>query len=1434
MAEFEQAHQRFLAQLSDEEKQQFSPIKDYTTFKAVILKLSESKKSSKFTKLLNVVNKCGQSLASYFEVVGIVVQSHPEWAGLAWGSLRLILALASNYVSFFEKLENLFERLNRVIRGYQELSAQFKKLNTEINVSSEFSSSLQAFYIDVLEIFRGIARIFTKKTGELRSNTAVIGQLLWQPFEVRFSDILLRFDEHRRILLLEMDAIHLQTTTNIALTQKEESSRADRLANAVKQRLKAIEKLIKHVEPEFSNSDRERIAAWINPGPFAETYERLNDLRQDGTAEWIFQTEEYKDWASTNSSSNCLWVRGNPGAGKSVLAASVVQELLQAVSMTDGEPILTTYFFFEYNGADGKGMSRDQAYRAILAQLFHQFVDDEEVLDVFAFAHSSNTRHGQLIATTNELLDLLKIFSPRIHNWSVVIDGVDECETANELSQDLDDIFKGVPTKILLFSRPNVSFLRHSIPVQQTLSVSRIHNQEDLRAYFKLHLDRFLTLGAIPKSTDVRPLVDALLLSADGMFQWARLMITHLSSDGLSPRQRVTIIGSLRTPENLDDMYERILAFLSKKLLSERKLARSIFLWLNFAKKPLTVIQLQDILTPYEESSQTKDGWIKRIDDDSLTDFETSTILVTGGLVEKRWSPKLSTNLYTFIHGSVQDFFESRCGTAEAPHNETNHSIKYFLPPTYQAHSELANNCLLYICKTIPGKPLAGNMFETISAITLSEVRPFVNYAALYWPHHLFSMDIPGMIKNADSRFGNHESLEIVLKTLENFLSSTFTPMVWVELLYTFDNRDDGHSERREKLKSWARSVGDLTATMSQSKWEVLSAATLELTVHLEKLHELWGGTLILSPHKIWHDITAFTPNPFFVTTQAVTVKPLESEHPMGVESGQNPLLKISRDHSRKDLLAILQIWPPRGFQNMPPRIYSEFSGTARFDGWTAQYEIWSISSENPVIVEVSHLPLDPKEVQLQYDTFSIPSSSDCCMAIHFPTSIREDLECFTVLTTVYRRRKPLPSASERSHPVIQTNLWESTTIPIKKPIHARMHMKTWRSAQEDVRASSFANRLDTSTSSSKLYTPSKFPSYELTVHNDYVIYQSNEGCGILDRIEKIRRTLSVYKLGDEEQDNTAKLLGTVECSGNFGNMSPATLHPNRFLLAFHFAAISGKSRILLWQLNEKMNIKPEHIHLDSALCRLSMEGSTGSLTSIPLLGRLSNLQFDSSGKQLIYLYKNASYPCILDITSFQIFQGSQNWTKTKTLDQEPALPSVTKTEISEAEAPVAVHTICTQRQDLGESRFHTEGSSMSLSLYSKAACKRSKNVHRELKIQYSDARASFEQEILSLPAWEDADQISASVYPSPTVSDDRITVVLNKKSKCLYELDERVKPTPPMIVTKDKRAITLPKLVRSLPGCDSATQKAISWVDEYQPSGEEQDHPTKIRYSTE
>jgi hypothetical protein len=183
MTEFDQAHEEFLNQLSDEEKKQFAPVKDSQTFLKELHNLGQfAKNNRKWTKLFRSIQKCGDHLAPYFDVVGIVVQSHPEWSAIAWGSFRLVLMvredyhircrqcadslqLACNYGTFFDKLSDLFDELSQRIPAYDDMSKVLQSLPPPVEVSQNFACSLRAFYVDLFDIFKGIARIFTQKSG---------------------------------------------------------------------------------------------------------------------------------------------------------------------------------------------------------------------------------------------------------------------------------------------------------------------------------------------------------------------------------------------------------------------------------------------------------------------------------------------------------------------------------------------------------------------------------------------------------------------------------------------------------------------------------------------------------------------------------------------------------------------------------------------------------------------------------------------------------------------------------------------------------------------------------------------------------------------------------------------------------------------------------------------------------------------------------------------------------------------------------------------------------------------------------------------------------------------------------------------------------------------------------------------------------------------
>jgi hypothetical protein len=99
--DFEQARKEFFSQLSPEEQAKFSPIKSAKDFLDGLKNFEKFAKHKKCTKVFKSIERCCNKLGPYFDIVGIVVQSHPEWAAVAWGAFRLILQLASKFCILF-------------------------------------------------------------------------------------------------------------------------------------------------------------------------------------------------------------------------------------------------------------------------------------------------------------------------------------------------------------------------------------------------------------------------------------------------------------------------------------------------------------------------------------------------------------------------------------------------------------------------------------------------------------------------------------------------------------------------------------------------------------------------------------------------------------------------------------------------------------------------------------------------------------------------------------------------------------------------------------------------------------------------------------------------------------------------------------------------------------------------------------------------------------------------------------------------------------------------------------------------------------------------------------------------------------------------------------------------------------------------------------
>jgi hypothetical protein len=101
---FQGARDNFLASLSAEERVHFPTC---TSADNLInnIKAPDAFKNNhrRWTRILNRFKNFADQLQPYFEVMNIVLQSHPEWTAIAFGAFRLVIQ-----VRFFYQIQQFF------------------------------------------------------------------------------------------------------------------------------------------------------------------------------------------------------------------------------------------------------------------------------------------------------------------------------------------------------------------------------------------------------------------------------------------------------------------------------------------------------------------------------------------------------------------------------------------------------------------------------------------------------------------------------------------------------------------------------------------------------------------------------------------------------------------------------------------------------------------------------------------------------------------------------------------------------------------------------------------------------------------------------------------------------------------------------------------------------------------------------------------------------------------------------------------------------------------------------------------------------------------------------------------------------------------------------------------------------------------------------
>jgi Cdc6-like AAA superfamily ATPase len=184
--------------------------------------------------------------------------------------------------------------------------------------------------------------------------------------------------------------------------------------NLVKSTKEKVDRLVRHQDQEKIQI----ILEWLSPINAATKQADIFSDRQEGTGQWFIQTDSFRHWIhSTTLYQRTLFCPGIPGAGKTFLASTVVNELQQSFQHNNGVGL--AFFYCDFR----ERVTLQNILSCILGQLARKLpVFPEPLEDLYVDHLERGTR-----PSASSLLEVLDLTISRFTKVFLVIDALDEC-----------------------------------------------------------------------------------------------------------------------------------------------------------------------------------------------------------------------------------------------------------------------------------------------------------------------------------------------------------------------------------------------------------------------------------------------------------------------------------------------------------------------------------------------------------------------------------------------------------------------------------------------------------------------------------------------------------------------------------------------------------------------------------------------------------------------------------------------------------------------------------------------------------------------------------------------------------------------------------------------------------------------------------------------
>uniref|UniRef100_A0A8H7NIH4 NACHT domain-containing protein n=1 Tax=Bionectria ochroleuca TaxID=29856 RepID=A0A8H7NIH4_BIOOC len=459
----------------------------------------------------------------------------------------------------------------------------------------------------------------------------------------------------------------------------------------------------------------QKIRTWLQPTSYdiaGGEYRKHLASHVSGTGSWFTSSDTYKQWLEDDQH-GLLWIKGIPGSGKSVMAASLIDGLSKA---SPGSPVI--FFFFR------QIIEANHQPEALLRDWMDQILNYSPPLQKKLKDYLESNRSIDSISMEDMWKDLYMAFSGLSNRVFCVADALDEMDKGNEsFLQTLATLGKWNPqkVKVLITSRP-VPMIEGPLRAFQS-SCLQIRLQEnmvdiDIATFVQFTLSR----STIPQA-DWKTIMDAVPGRANGLFLYAKLAMDAFLEPGADVK---TVLSHL--PADLNVLYTDLLKEHSRRSGIADSVQRLILQAVTHSTRPLRLLELAEMIKANNPDGKERD------------------LKATKDLIRAACGPLLeilADETVSVIHHSFTEYLK---GTTR-PDGSGYPVLK--MGPT---HAQLAIACLRYLTsgslKSIVveeeeyNEDSDGDWYRSRNQVPKDEIQqrlkhPFFEYAAVNWAHHI-------------------------------------------------------------------------------------------------------------------------------------------------------------------------------------------------------------------------------------------------------------------------------------------------------------------------------------------------------------------------------------------------------------------------------------------------------------------------------------------------------------------------------------------------------------------------------------------------------------------------------------------------------------------------------------------------------------------------